>query len=208
MLHANFLFKGMLIGFALAAPLGPVGLLCIRRVMEHGRFSGIFSGLGAALGDAFYGFFAAFGVTLISDFFVQEAFWLRLVGGMFLCLIGLKLFFSKPPSLSSHGHEQNFFTDFASTLLLTLSNPMTALLYIFVFASFGLGGKNYGVFHALSLVLGVFLGSFSWWTLVSEGVTFCRKSLKKPAVIWIQKGAAIALFAFGVGAFVSIGLSR
>ncbi len=101
-MEMSFLAKGLIIGFAVAAPVGPIGILCIRRTLEFGRFSGFVSGLGAALADTLYGVVAAFGLTLISDLLLAGQFWLRLFGGIFLIYLGIKTLLRKP---KAEGYE-------------------------------------------------------------------------------------------------------
>ena len=91
-----YLLKGIAIGFSLAAPVGPIGILCIRRTLAHGNKRGIIIGLSAASADMIYGIVAAFGVTLISDFISQEQHWIRFIGGIFMLIIGYRTFFSHP----------------------------------------------------------------------------------------------------------------
>jgi len=92
----SFLLKGLIIGFSIAAPVGPIGVLCIRRTLTGGRASGLVSGLGAASADAIYGCIAGFGLAFISNFMISQQAWLRLIGGLFLCYFGLKTLLTKP----------------------------------------------------------------------------------------------------------------
>ena len=92
----NFFLRGMIIGFSIAAPVGPIGILCIRRTLAEGPTSGLVSGLGAATADAIYGFIAGFGLTVISNLLIRQQIWLRLLGGGFLCYLGMKTFFTGP----------------------------------------------------------------------------------------------------------------
>src|SRR5205085_8581760 len=91
----QFFFKGLVLGFAIAAPVGPIGVLCIRRSLAEGQAAGLATGLGAATADALYGCVAAFGLTVISSFLVQQRFWLGLIGGGFLCYLGVRTFFRR-----------------------------------------------------------------------------------------------------------------
>jgi threonine/homoserine/homoserine lactone efflux protein len=164
----NFLFKGIIIGFSIAAPVGPIGVLCIRRSLAEGRQIGLATGLGAATADAAYGCVAGFGLTVISSFLVGQRFWLSLIGGLFLCYLGIRTFMSKPAERAAEVRGGGLFSAFLSTLFLTLTNPMTILSFVAVFAGFGLGASP-DYLSASILVAGVFVGSALFRERVSEG---------------------------------------
>lgn len=203
-MEMSFLAKGLIIGFAVAAPVGPIGILCIRRTLEFGRFSGFVSGLGAALADTLYGVVAAFGLTLISDLLLAGQFWLRLFGGIFLIYLGIKTFLAKPKARDTNVSHLSLSKDFASTFLLTLTNPMTVLSYIAIFAAVGLSNVSNDYWDSSWLVFGVFLGSSFWWFILSEGVTFFRKSVSKNVMAWINRIAGLIIIAFGLATWVSL----
>src|SRR5581483_11514863 len=171
----NFFLRGLLIGFSIAAPVGPIGVLCIRRTLANGRAAGFVSGLGAATADSLYGCVAGFGLTAISDFLVGQQKPLRLFGGLFLVFLGLKTFFSRPAVESARSSRSGLAGDYTSTLLLTLTNPATILSFLAVFAGLGLGTRPGDYRSATSLVLGVFVGSACWWMLLSGGVGLFRE---------------------------------
>ena len=129
-----FLLKGLAIGFSLAAPVGPIGILCIRRTLAHGNKRGIIIGLSAASADMVYGIVAAFGVTLISDFISQQQHWIRLVGSIFLFILGYHTFFSHPATDIVTDKKNRHARTFVSIFLLTLTNPMTLFAFAVVFA--------------------------------------------------------------------------
>ena len=175
----DFFLKGLILGFSIAAPVGPIGVLCIRKTLQFGRFSGFVSGLGAALADAIYAIIAAFGLTFIADFLLAGQFWFRLLGGGFLLYLGWKTFVAKPNAELKNVSHTTLFNDFASTFFLTLTNPMTILSFLAVFAGLGLSSIKGDYVQASVLVLGVFLGSAIWWLTLSEGVTLFEKSKSK-----------------------------
>jgi threonine/homoserine/homoserine lactone efflux protein len=195
----SFFAKGVAIGFSIAAPVGPIGVLCIRRSLADGAWKGFSAGLGAATADAAYGCVAAFGLTAISGFLVLHQVWLGLIGGVFLCYLGARTFLSKPaqdaPSAGSR-----FLAVYGSTLLLTLANPATILSFAAVFCAFGLGisGDYLG---AGALVLGVFLGSALWWLALSGGVGLLRSRLDATWMRAVNRASGCVLFAFGIYAF-------
>lgn len=134
----DFFLKGLILGFSIAAPVGQIGVLCIRKTLQFGRLSGLFSGLGAAAADAIYAVIAAFGLTLISNFLIAGQFWFRLIGGVFLLYLGWKTFFAQPYSQTQKVSHTTLLNDFISTFFLTLTNPMTILSFLAVFAGLGL----------------------------------------------------------------------
>lgn len=200
-----FLFKGAVLGFAIAAPVGPIGVLCIRKTVQYGRLSGFCSGLGAAVADSIYAVIAAFGLTFVSDFLIQGQFWLRLLGGAFLIYLGLRTFFAKPQETATvPGSHKTLLTDFFSTFFLTVTNPLTILSFLAVFAGLGLTEFSGSYINVTCLVLGVFLGSTLWWLILSEGVALFRKKVSQKVMGWINRVAGILIMAFGLLAWSSI----
>jgi threonine/homoserine/homoserine lactone efflux protein len=198
------LLKGIILGFAIAAPVGPIGVLCIRKTLQYGRLSGLFSGLGAAFADATYAMMAAFGLTAISELLLAEQFWLRLIGGIFLLYLGWKTFMAKPSTESKIVTHKTLVNDFVSTFFLTITNPMTMLSFIAIFAGVGWSIDEWSYFQAMSLVLGVLLGSALWWLLLSEGITLFRKKVSQRVMTWINRIAGLIIFAFGTIALLSL----
>jgi len=172
---ALFLLKGIAIGFAIAAPVGPIGVLCIRRTFAEGRVAGFVTGLGAATADAFYGAVAGFGLTAVSGFLIGFQNELRLGGGLFLCALGMKTFFDGPAGAAPRVQGVGLAQAYAATVTLTLTNPATLLSFVAVFAGAGLGQQAYGTAQALAIVTGVFLGSAAWWLLLSGFVERWRR---------------------------------
>lgn len=200
----HFLLKGILVGFAIAAPVGPIGVLCIRRTLQYGRFSGLFSGLGAAVADTIYAIIGGFGLTFISNFLIAEQFWLRLIGGIFLLYLALRIFFAKANEKTKEISHTTLLNDFVSTFFVTITNPMTILSYLAVFAGLGLASSKQNYNEASMLVFGVFLGSTAWWLLLSEGVTLFRKKVSQKVMIWINRIAGIIIAGFGFVALLSV----
>jgi len=203
----SFFLKGMLIGFSIAAPVGPIGILCIRRTLAYGRLSGLLSGLGAATADGFYGLLSAGGLTVISAFLIGHQAWLRLIGGIFLCYLGVKTFLTRPAALVENETEAGALSrlkDYSSTMLLTLTNPMTILSFAAVFGGLGLGSTPGGFVPAVSLVGGVFLGSVAWWTLLSGGVSLLRRKVSTGLLVWVNRVSGLVIVGFGAVAMLSI----
>ena len=190
------MFKGLLIGFAIAAPVGPIGLLCIQRTLQQGRIAGFISRLGAASADAVYGSIAGFGLASLSGLLLDWHLELRWLGGLFLLYLGWSLFGSLPAEQSPAPRSTDLLGDYASTFLLTLTNPVTILAFIGIFTGLGLavGERNFSA--AGLLVLGVFLGSLLWWLLLALAVGTLRRRLPPTTRRWLNwaAGTVIALF--------------
>ena len=197
------LLKGLILGFSIAAPVGPIGVLCIRRTLTDGRAAGLVSGLGAASADALYGCIAGFGLTLLSDFLVSQQFWLRLVGGLFLFYLGIKTLLARPAQESASAQGTGLLGAYTSTLFLTLTNPMTILSFAAIFAGLGVASTDGDYASAALLVLGVFLGSALWWLLLSGGVSLFRARFNLSALTWVNRLSGAIILAFGVAAFAS-----
>jgi threonine/homoserine/homoserine lactone efflux protein len=193
----NFLLKGVAIGLAIAAPVGPIGLLCIRRTLEQGRGAGLACGLGAATADAAYGCVAGFGLTVISNFLMTQTTWLHLAGGVFLCYLGVLTFRRASAQRAPQASAGDLGSDYLSTLLLTLANPMTILSFVAVFAGFGLAvSPSYLI--AGTLVAGVFVGSALWWLFLSTCVAWMRHRVSDVWMQAVNRLSGSAIVAFGL----------
>jgi threonine/homoserine/homoserine lactone efflux protein len=197
-----FLFKGLALGLSIAAPVGPIGVLCIRRTLAEGRAVGLVSGMGAATADALYGAISAFGLTFLMNFLLGGQLWLRGIGGLFLCYLGFRTFLSKPAEQATPSTSHGLVGAFSSTFLLTLTNPMTILSFAAVFAGLGITVARRDPWSAGSLVLGVFLGSALWWLMLSSSVALCRKKITARGLRWIHWIAGAMLLSFGIFAFL------
>lgn len=186
------------LGFGIAAPVGPIGLLCIRRTLAHGRAQGLATGLGAATADSFYGGVAAFGLSFLTNFLTGQQFWLKLIGGAFLCYLGAKTFFAAPAQTTQKDEaRKGLFSAYSSTVLLTLTNPATILMFGGIFASMGPSAAP------LSQVLGVFVGSALWWLTLSTITGFARKAVNPAVMLWINRVSGVIISAFGALALLS-----
>lgn len=194
----DFWWRGALFGFAIAAPVGPIGLLCIQRTLNGGQLHGLVSGLGAATADALYGCVAAFGLTVIAAFLVDQRLWLGMVGGAFLCYLGLRTFLTRPAVQTVKDHSANLLGAYLSTLVLTLTNPMTIFSFIAIFAGMGLASQQGDFWAAAALVLGVFWGSAAWWLLLSGSVALFRSRFTPTALGWVNRTAGVVIVGFGV----------
>ena len=196
--------RGLAIGFAIAAPVGAIGLLCIRRTLAHGRLTGFVSGLGAATADALYGAVAALGLTAVSATLVAHQDVVRLVGGGFLLYLGARTAMAEPAVESGTGSVRGLAAAFGSTLALTLANPTTILSFVAVFAGLGLGTAAGDRGSAALMVCGVFLGSAAWWLLLSGAVGLFRRALTSERLRWVNRVSGAMLIGFGVLSLLSL----
>jgi len=199
-----FLLKGLVIGFSIAAPVGPIGVLCIRRTLAEGRLNGLVSGLGAATADATYGCVAGFGLTFISNFLVNQQLWLHLIGGAFLCILGFRTLLSKPAEQAAPSAGNGLAGAYASTLFLTLTNPVTILSFAAIFAGLGLAASPGSYASAGVLVLGVFTGSALWWLFLSSGVGLFRDRFNARGLQWVNRISGVVITGFGLFALFSL----
>ena len=199
--------RGVAIGLAIAAPVGPIGVLCIRRTLAEGRLAGFVTGLGAATADTAYGAVAAFGLTAVSAFLVSQQDWLRLIGGAFLLYLGIRTFLTRPMPQTAVRDDKSSRTlagDYASTFLLTITNPLTIISFAAVFAGLGLGSGYDDLGSALLLVAGVFTGSALWWLLLSGGVSLLRGRITENGLRWVNRVSGVIITVFGVVALASL----
>ena len=202
----GFLLRGLAIGLFIAAPVGPIGLLCIQRTLAHGRTAGLVSGLGAATADAFYGAVAAFGVTVVSHALVAEHAWIQAIGGLGLVIIGLQMTRRPKAHEAARSIGGRPLLHYVSVLLLTLANPMTILSFAAVFAALGPTTARHTGPAAALMVAGVFLGSALWWLILSTGVSLLRRGLGSSALRHIAVVAGVAIAALGLAGVVASGL--
>jgi len=198
------LLQGIIIGFAIAAPVGPVGVLCIRRALADGRFAAFVAGLGAAVADTFYGAVAAFGLTLVTDFLTDHKTPLSLVGGLFLMYLGWATLRAKGDVQPAPEANAGLIRDFVSTFFITLTNPATILAFMAVFASISaVQIRNPMSLDAGLLIAGVFAGSAAWWGLLSAVTGSVRSRFSPHWLTWLNRGSGVVLVVFGIGVLLS-----
>lgn len=199
MMVLNFL-KAILIGLAASIPLGPLGIVCIQKTLNKGRWAGFAVGLGSAIADTFYASIALFSVTFISDFLDRNRDWVMLIGGMIIFLIGLQLALKNPikdlrrPSAGALGsrHVQEALRG----LLMTITNPGALVLMLGLFAFFNLDmGEGSPRLSILIVLAGIFLGTATWWFLLSSCISLFRKRFQLRQMLIINRlaGTVIAL---------------
>jgi threonine/homoserine/homoserine lactone efflux protein len=205
MMHEIQIFiKGMIIGLSIAVPVGPIGILCIRRTLTQGRITGFLSGLGAATADAFYGAIAGFGLTFLSNLLTGNQTGLRLIGGGLLCIIGVKTFLSTPADHGASVEGSNLWNAYLSTFFLTLTNPMTILFFAAVFAGLGVGKATNHYISAGILVMGVFIGSGMWWLILTGFTGILEGLFNFKRLQWLNRVSGLIIFGFGLFALLGL----
>jgi threonine/homoserine/homoserine lactone efflux protein len=200
----SFFIRGLIIGFSIAATVGPMCILCINRTLHKGQLYGLVSGLGIATADAVYGSIAGFGLTVITSFLVSQQMWIHLIGGLFLVYLGIKTTFTRPAERAAAAKADGFVAAYASTFLLTLTNPLTILSFAAIFAGIGVGGASKSYLSATLVVCGVFLGSVSWWCILTSGISLLRKKFTARWLLWINRISGVIILLFGILALLSL----
>jgi len=199
--------KGVLLGLSIAAPVGPIGVLTIRRTIGDGFRMGFATGLGAATADATYGMVAAFGLTAIMSVLTEHGDAIRLVGGVMLLAIGLRGILqgwsAGPVEVTAAGRVLTPAGSYAQTVGLTLTNPMTIIAFIGMFAGVGISSGGADVATALALVVGVAIGSAAWWLFLTLLVSRIRHRLSPDAIRLINLGSSAIIVAFGMAALLA-----
>jgi threonine/homoserine/homoserine lactone efflux protein len=200
-MDASVLLKGLVIGFAMAVPIGPLGALCIRKTLTEGRARGMVIGLGAATADALYSGIAAFGLTIVMDVIEGQEFWLRLIGGIFLLLLGIRTLRARrtvdPLTIFD---TRGLWGVYVSSFLIALTNPLTIFAFIAVFATFGLAHER-GFFEAGLLVIGVFIGSGLWFLTLGSVATLYHGKITAGGLRWVNRVAGVLIIVSGIVLF-------
>jgi threonine/homoserine/homoserine lactone efflux protein len=196
--------RSLLIGLSIAAPVGPIGVLCIRRTLAAGRLTGFVTGLGAATADAFYGGVGGLGISAVAHLLLGAQIWLRLVGGIFLCYLGITTLLSRPAERPEATGGRGLPGAYLSTLGLTLTNPLTIFSFAAIFAGLGFGSAVHDIVSGVALVAGVFAGSALWWFLLSGGVSLVRQRFNAHALVWVNRISGAVILIFGIVALASL----
>jgi threonine/homoserine/homoserine lactone efflux protein len=193
--------QGLVLGFTIAAAVGPISLLVMRRTLAHGQVYGLASGMGVATADAAYGAVAAFGLTAITSVLVGARVALALIGGAFMLYLGWKTFTGRPNEVAEATDRPGLVGAFASIFGLTITNPSTILSFAAIFAGLGVVGSGGG--DAALLTLGVFCGSALWWLVLTTAFTLLRTRVTVRGLIWANRISGVVLLGFGVAAIVT-----
>lgn len=189
--------KGLVLGVAIAAPLGPLGALCINRTLERGFWAGVAGGLGTAIADGVYAALAAAGFTALGSHFGWIVYPLQVAGGLFLIYLGIAGLKPRSEVSAATVQARGLLSTIAATFILTIANPATILTFAAIFAGLGLATGEGGS-EGVLLVAGVFLGSLAWWFFLSGAVTVVRKRLSEGFAAQVSRVSAFILIAFGM----------
>jgi len=200
---SSVVLRGFALGFAIAASPGPIFFLCLRRTLVRGRLIGLLSGLGVATADGFYAALAAFGVGAVTSVLVGERRWLAVAGGIALVILGLRTVVDRPGAETAPStNRSGLGWAYVSTLGLTITNPATIISFAALVAALGIGFSG-GYLRPSLLVLGVFLGSVTWWCLLAGLVGGLRARITPRVVRGISALSGLAIVALGALAIVS-----
>jgi len=200
------LIKGAIVGVVIALPLGPVGVLCVRRTLFQGPSYGFVSGLGAATADSLFGIIAGFGLTIVRDFLLGYQDWLGVGGGLFLLVVGIRALAHAPEDELGPLGDEALFAAYVSTFALTITNPITILAFAAIFAQIGVSNGS-GYLDTGLLVIGVFLGSLVWWLGLSFGIAALHRSLGFFSLVWLNRVSGAVLALSGGGLLTAAGVS-
>ncbi len=195
--------KGLVLGLAIAAPLGPIGALCINRTLERGFWAGVAGGLGTAIADGVYACLAVAGFATVGTLIGWIERPLQVLGGLFLIYLGVLGLRKRPEVSAASVNARGLISTIAATFLLTIANPATILTFTAIFAGLGLTAGEGGTTGVL-LVSGVFFGSLVWWFFLSAVVSLLRKRLPDGFSVTVSRISAVILIAFGLAALMHV----
>jgi threonine/homoserine/homoserine lactone efflux protein len=193
-----FFIKGLILGFIICVPFGPIGLLCVRRTLMDGKVAGVAAVLGASMVDAIYCAVAGLGVSYISNLLSNERTVLRLAGGLVLIAVGIKIFFTHRAEKTPEATGRGLLASFGSSFFLMLTNPLAVLVFTATFSALGIGGWQDAYISTAMLVIGVFLGSALWAPIFVAGVNLFSPQLTPSQLRLANRIAGVILFGFGV----------
>lgn len=193
------LIQGAIYGLLVAAPVGPIGILCIKRSIVQGRTYGIVSGLGAASADLIYGIIGALGISGLAAFLSGYKAWIQLAGACILLIIGFNMYrASAAVANDDRPRPASLLRSYLSAFLMTLSNPMTIMLFIGIISSAGLVAEHGHPVRIIALLAGIFLGSALWWVLLCTLSGSFSKRLRPGGMRWVNRISGIAIMALSI----------
>src|SRR5713226_10032211 len=200
----KFFFEGLIIGFVIAVPVGPIGLLCINRALSGGTAYGLLSGLGVATADSISSAIAVLGLTLVSSFLMSQQVWLRPLVGVFLCVVGLRTFLTRPIEPSASITVHSLAAAYGSTFFLNFTSPVTILSFLAIYTGWGVESLRGNYLAAATLAMGVFCGSALWWFLLTGGLLLFREKFTYRGLRWVHRISGMIIAAFGFIVLLSL----
>lgn len=199
----GYLLRGMLIGIIFGLPAGAVGALTVQRTFHHRAKAGLFTGLGSSVADCFYACVGVFGLTLISDFMLRYQTAINLLGGSLILLMGIRLLMKKEDLDEYQTSVMGFVPMFLSSFMVGITNPAAILTFLFAFSYFGVSGEA-GMIQGVLLVIGVFLGTYAWWGMLTACTVFIRKRMKRFRFCYMSRIFGTILCLFGAVVFIRL----
>lgn len=195
-----------MVGISVSAPLGPIGIIILQKTLSKGVLIGFLAGMGAVFADTLYAMIAGFGISFISDFLVGQQFYFRSIGGVVLILLGAKVFYTNTIKQvrGQKSSKGRILGDFISVFFLTLSNPLTIIVFGALFAGIGIVGDPANTFNTSIMVLGIFTGASFWWFTLAVGINYFRHKIRLRNLWWINKIAGGIIIVFGIIFILSI----
>lgn len=204
----SLFINGIPIGIVAACPIGAVAVLCIQRTINKGFLSGLVLGFGSAFGDFVFAVIAGFSITFIADFLVANRFWLGLIGGLFMLFLGYKIFKSNPLKQileeRANPGRKTYFGDFLTGLGLTISNPLTVIVFGGLFAASGAVSKHTNYLNTTIMLTGVITGALIWWLFLVSIINLFRKKIRLRNLFVINKIMGICICCFGLSVIILV----
>lgn len=194
------LLKGFIVGLGASIPLGPLGVLCVQKTLSKGRNSGLFTGLGASVSDTFYAGLALIGLSFVENFINENRALVMLIGGVIIILIGLKVYTTNPiKQIRQKSSNKRHLEDFVEALVMTVTNPGAIFLILGLFAAVGINSSdNAGNISIITTLWGVFLGTATWWYILTTTINVFRKKFRIKQLMMINRIAGIIIAVLGI----------
>ncbi|MDR0982546.1 MAG: LysE family transporter [Culturomica sp.] len=202
-----YILKGILIGLMVSIPLGPMGVLIIQKTLHKGALSGFIAGMGAACADLFYAIIATFGIGFVMNMVQTHELLLQVIGGILLLVLGLTIYFGNPlKQIKSRRKvsKKGLLGDFLTLFFLTVSNPVTVVVFMAIFAGTAVFGNTHSVFPEIMVIIGILIGGAAWWYLVSTVVNIFRKKFKLRLLMMINRIAGIVIAVLGIVVILAV----
>ena len=201
-MDVSLFIQGIIIGLTLAAPVGPLALICIQRTVTEGRLHGIFSGIGVATADSFYAAVTFLGLTVISGLIIAQQYLFRFLAGVVLILIGIRVFLSIPSAISAKTEHETYLKDYLSMVALAIANPLTLVFFLVILPGYGVVIHGTSFLSAAEFVAGVFFGSTVWWVVLCGSIGSVRSRISAENLGRINRVSGLLISCFGAGVLI------
>ena len=212
-MNIEILVRGVMVGLLASITLGPIGIMCIQRTLSKSRASGFVSGLGAATADSIFATLAYFFVSVISSTIESNIQIIKIVGGIFVLAVGIHYFLKNPvvQIRRNRAGKSRLVQDYASTFMLTLTNPAFILWLLVVFSAFGVNSGDVAgdgitpskIGIGAQEILGFFAGAAAWWFILTFTVSLFRNRFRPRHLLWINRIAGTLITSLGAAAIIS-----